>query len=71
MSESDTCRTTRSLVQTILPTGISRCFAHPKVSEGGGNLAPRIYFYDDTSGPTAMVHVGGVGPHHLMPNTKS
>ncbi|MGO4600385.1 hypothetical protein [Terrabacter sp. 2YAF2] len=42
--------------------------AHLKVSEGGGNLAPRIYFHDDTGGTTGMVHVGFIGPHHLVPN---
>ncbi|WP_337321786.1 hypothetical protein [Microbacterium istanbulense] len=42
--------------------------AHLKISEGGGNLAPRVYFYDDTSGPTKKVHVGLVGPHYLVPN---
>lgn len=42
--------------------------AHLKISEGGGNLAPRVYFYDDTSGTTKKVHVGLVGPHYLVPN---
>ncbi len=42
--------------------------AHLKVAEGGGRLAPRIYFYDDTGGVTGRVHVGFVGPHHLVPN---
>lgn len=42
--------------------------AHLKISEGGGNLAPRVYFYDDTSGATKKVHVGLVGPHYLVPN---
>jgi len=42
--------------------------AHLKISEGGGRLAPRVYFYDDTSGPTRKVHVGLVGPHYLVPN---
>ena len=41
---------------------------HLKISEGGGNLAPRVYFYDDTNGPTKKVHVGLVGPHYLVPN---
>ncbi len=45
--------------------------AHLKIAEGGGNLAPRVYFYDDTAGPTKKVHVGFIGPHYLMPNTKS
>lgn len=48
--------------------------AHLKISEGGGNLASCVYFYDDTSGPTKRVHVGLIGPlscaeqvHELMP----
>ncbi|ROO50757.1 hypothetical protein EDC02_5610 [Micromonospora sp. Llam0] len=45
--------------------------AHLKVSEGGGGLAPRIYFYDDTDGATRRVHVGFVGPHFLVPNSKA
>ena len=45
--------------------------AHLKISEGGGDLAPRIDFHDDTMGETKRVHVGFVGPHHLVPNTKS
>lgn len=46
-------------------------YAHLKVSEGGGDLAPRIYFHDDVDGKTGKVHVGFVGPHYLVPNTKS
>lgn len=42
--------------------------AHLKISEGGGPLAPRVYFYDDTNGQTGMVHIGLVGPHYLVPN---
>lgn len=45
--------------------------AHLKISEGGGDLAPRVYFHDDTAGTTKRVHVGFVGPHYLVPNTKS
>lgn len=45
--------------------------AHLKIAEGGGDLAPRVYFYDDTAGVTGKVHVGFIGPHHLVPNTKS
>lgn len=45
--------------------------AHLKVSEGGGGLAPRIYFYDDTDGATRRVHVGFVGPHFLVPNSRA
>lgn len=42
--------------------------AHLKISEGGGSLAPRVYFYDDTGGATGKVHIGLVGPHYLVPN---
>ncbi len=42
--------------------------AHLKISEGGGPLAPRVYFHDDTNGQTGMVHIGLVGPHYLVPN---
>ncbi|MER7080758.1 hypothetical protein SAMN02982929_00519 [Saccharopolyspora kobensis] len=46
-------------------------FAHLKISEGGGNLAPRVYFHDDTGGRTGKVHIGLIGPHYLVQNTKS
>lgn len=52
-------------------TGTLYMGAHLKISEGGGNLAPRVYFHDDTAGATKRVHVGFVGPHYLVPNTKS
>lgn len=42
--------------------------AHLKIAEGGGNLAPRVYFLDDTGGATGKIHVGFVGPHYLVPN---
>jgi hypothetical protein len=42
--------------------------AHMKIAEGGGPIAPRIYFYDDTAGSTGKVHVGFIGPHRYMEN---
>lgn len=42
--------------------------AHLKIAEGGGPLAPRIYFFDDTGSRTGKVHVGFIGPHEHMPN---
>ena len=45
--------------------------AHLKISQGGGSLAPRIYFYDDTAGSTGKVHVGYFGPHYHMPNKQT
>ena len=57
--------------EAVDATGSIYMGAHLKISEGGGNLAPRVYFHDDTGGPTTKVHIGFVGPHHLVPNTKS
>ncbi|MFT4229444.1 MAG: hypothetical protein QM602_04065 [Microbacterium sp.] len=79
MTESDTVQNNSSLSgKRVLPvstdvdsTGRVLMLSHLKIAEGGGNLAPRVYFYDDTTGTTKKVHVGFVGPHYLMPNTKS
>jgi len=43
--------------------------AHLKISAGGGNQAPRIYFHWDPVG--MKVHVGFFGPHKYIPNSKS
>jgi len=50
------------------PSGCIEMQAHIKVSQGGGENIPRIYFHDDTGGATGKVHVGFIGPHHLVPN---
>ena len=79
MNESETVRNNPELrSKRMLPvakevdaTGTALMLSHLKVAEGGGNLAPRIYFYDDTAGATGKVHVGFVGPHYLMPNTRA
>lgn len=42
--------------------------AHIKI-EPGGRPAPRIHFYDDTSGRTGLVHVGYFGEH--LPNDQT
>jgi len=52
-------------------SGLQYMESHLKISEGGGNLAPRVYFHDDTTGPTRKVHIGFIGPHYLVPNTRS
>jgi hypothetical protein len=31
--------------------------------EAKGSPAPRIYFYDDTRGPTGLIHIGYIGKH--------
>ncbi|MFD8098181.1 hypothetical protein ACFV24_01470 [Nocardia fluminea] len=77
MIESDTVRNHRKMrSQRMLPVAnevdpSGRIFmeAHLKIAEGGGDLAPRIYFYIDTE--RAKVHIGYFGPHSNMKNTKS
>jgi len=57
--------------QRVDPSGRIFMSAHLKIQIGGGNSIPRVYFYDDTAGPTGLVHVGFIGPHSEVPNTKS
>lgn len=79
MSESETVMNNQRLrdkrifpIATVVdPSGSLLMQAHIKIAEGGGGLAPRIYFYDDTKGPTGKVHVGYFGPHRNLPNTKT
>lgn len=79
MTESETVQNNEKLSRCrVLPVSIEvaaggtvTMLSHLKIAEGGGDLAPRIYFFDDTGGNTGKVHVGFVGPHYLMPNTKS
>ncbi len=42
--------------------------AHVRL-EAGGRPAPRIHFYDDTSGPTGVIYVGYFGEH--LPNDQT
>ncbi|MFD6856176.1 hypothetical protein ACFWB0_14205 [Rhodococcus sp. NPDC060086] len=77
MRESDTVRNrpryrnarVLSVSTDVDPTGEVYMEAHIKIAEGGGNLSPRIYFYEHN--PTATIHVGFFGPHKHMPNTRS
>lgn len=55
----------------VEPTGYLVMEAHLKIQLGGGPNIPRVYFHDDTKGPTAKVHIGFYGPHDLMPNTRT
>lgn len=79
MTESETLQKNKKLMQSrVFPvdrsleaSGKLTMVAHLKVNEGGGDLAVRIYFFDDTTGPTRKVHVGFVGPHYLVPNSKA
>lgn len=79
MSESETVQNSSKMSaarrlpvsRDVDSSGEVTMWSHLKIAEGGGDLTPRVYFYDDTHGPTRKVHVGFVGPHHLMPNTKS
>lgn len=76
MTESDFVQNTTKLANSrvfdvderVDASGRITMLAHLKIAEGGGPLAPRVYFHDDTAGATGMVHVGLVGPHSLVPN---
>lgn len=45
--------------------------AHLKISQSGSVLIPRVYFYDDTRGATGLVHIGFIGPHKHIDNTRT
>lgn len=77
MRESETVmgnsrmRTSRILPihRDVAPSGRALMQSHLKIAEGGGDLAPRIYF---TLGPrTSTIHVGYIGPHKRMRNTRA
>jgi hypothetical protein len=79
MTESETVQQTKRLreqrrfpVDTrVDPSGSVIMWSHLKIAEGGGPLAPRIYFHDDTRGETGKVHIGFVGPHRHTENTRT
>ena len=79
MSESDTImnsgplrRTRRFYVDSSIdPSGYIHMQAHMKISEGGGQHIPRLYFLDDAKGKTGAMHVGFIGPHRLVPTTQT
>ncbi len=70
LSESETTdnndhfRSLRTLPINPAVCGDSQIYmpAHIKIDQGG-NPAPRIHFYDDTSGTTGKIHVGYFGAH--------
>jgi len=77
MRESETVMNNSRLRRSrILPVttdvdadGFTLMQAHLKIAEGGGDLAPRVYFTMDSRSYT--VHVGYIGPHKNMRNTRS
>ena len=79
MRESDTVkndgrlwRQRRFLVSTdVEPNGYKHMEAHLKISEGGGQHIPRLYFHDDAKGRTGQIHIGFIGPHRLVPTGQS
>lgn len=70
-SEKMMAQRTLPIDTTVDASGKIEMQAHMKIAEGGGTNIPRIYFYDDTGGPTGKVHVGFFGPHSYMSNTKT
>ncbi len=79
MKESDTVkndsrlwRMRRFLVDPkVSPNGYQHMEAHLKISEGGGQHIPRLYFHDDVKGRTGQVHIGFIGPHRLVQTSQS
>jgi hypothetical protein len=75
MAESETVRHTERLYRKRLfsidtaidPTGKVHMEMHIKISEGGGPLAPRIYFLPVRA--SGKVHIGYFGPHKNLPNS--
>ena len=55
----------------VKDTGRMPMFAHLKIVGQGGENIPRIYFHDDAKGATGKVHIGFIGPHRLVPNTRT
>lgn len=51
----------------IDPSGETLMESHLKIAEGGGMLAPRIYFL--SSREQGKVYIGYFGPHRNVPNT--
>lgn len=51
------------------PSGLLRMEAHAKIRPQGDGRIPRVYFYDDTKGPTKKMHIGFIGPHSLVPTS--
>jgi hypothetical protein len=47
---------------SVDPSGYVLMQAHIKVA-GIGNLSARLHFFDDSQGPTGVVHIGYLGPH--------
>ena len=55
----------------VKDTGRMPMFAHLKIVGQGGENIPRVYFHDDAKGATGKVHIGFIGPHRLVPNTRT
>lgn len=45
----------------VKESGVIEMVAHLKISNS--EVAPRLYFHDDTNGSTGKIHIGYVGPH--------
>ncbi|MFD1827666.1 MULTISPECIES: hypothetical protein [Mumia] len=54
---------TFTLPREVAPSGKAFFGPHIRIQLGGGRPTPRLYFYDDTSGPTRRVYVGHLGDH--------
>lgn len=55
----------------VQQSGRVHMYSHLKIQAGGGDNIPRLYFHDDTDGSTGRMHIGFIGPHRHVRNTKS
>lgn len=53
---------TFAIPTSVSPTGKIYMQQHVKIDRGGQS-APRIHLYDDSSGTTQRIHIGYLGPH--------
>jgi len=53
----------------VHPSGRILMLNHAKIQAKGSSIIPRVFFHDDTHGPTRKMHIGFIGPHHLVPTS--
>lgn len=79
MNESQSVTTSRDLSRArefkvstdVRSSGRIKMYPHLKIASRGGGNIPRIYFHDDAKGVTKKIHIGFIGPHRLLPNSRS
>lgn len=55
--------------RAVEPSGRIVMLNHAKIQAKGSSYIPRVFFHDDTDGATGKIHIGFIGPHHLVPTS--